>query len=49
MRALQCQTLGKPSDLKLVTALFVLLTLLSMAARKKRASVGRKKVGTATA
>ncbi|MFM0304263.1 ABC transporter permease [Paraburkholderia sediminicola] len=39
----------QPSDLKLVTALFVLLTLLSMAARKKRASVGRKKVGTATA
>ncbi|MGF6768293.1 putative ABC transport system permease protein [Paraburkholderia sp. GAS199] len=32
----------QPSDLKLVTALFVLLTLLSMAARKKRGGSGKK-------
>ncbi|WP_027214935.1 ABC transporter permease [Burkholderia sp. WSM2232] len=32
----------QPSDLKLVTALFVLVTLLSMASRKKRAGSGRK-------
>ncbi|MBB2930301.1 MULTISPECIES: ABC transporter permease [Paraburkholderia] len=32
----------QPSDLKLVTALFVLVTLLSMAARKKRGSNSRK-------
>ncbi|MDE1181912.1 ABC transporter permease [Paraburkholderia sp.] len=38
----------QPSDLKLVTALFVLLTLLSMATRKKRGAGGRKKVSMAT-
>jgi len=34
----------QPSDLKLVTAVFVLLTLLSTAARKKRGGSARKKL-----
>jgi putative ABC transport system permease protein len=37
----------QPSDLKLVTAVFVLLTLLSTAARKKRGGAGRKKLAAA--
>ncbi|SDV51180.1 ABC transporter permease [Chitinasiproducens palmae] len=37
----------QPSDLKLVTAVFVLVTLLSMATRKKRAPAARRQLAVA--